>query len=75
MNKKIIGVIGGSAGDENVRKTAHEVGRLIAEAGAVLICGGLSGVMEAACKGAREAGGTTPGRPVVPPSVYSKGNR
>jgi uncharacterized protein (TIGR00725 family) len=61
LSKKIIGVIGGSVGDEKVRKTAHEVGRLIAEAGAMLVCGGLSGVMEAACKGAREAGGTTIG--------------
>jgi len=61
MNKKIIGVIGGSVGDEKVRKTAYEVGRLIAESGSMLVCGGLSGVMEAACKGAREAGGTTIG--------------
>jgi len=61
LSKKIIGVIGGSAGDEKVRKTAYEVGRLIAEAGAMLVCGGLSGVMEAACKGARESGGTTIG--------------
>jgi uncharacterized protein (TIGR00725 family) len=61
MNKKIIGVIGGSAGDEKVRETAYEVGRLIAESGAMLVCGGLSGVMEAACRGAREAGGTTIG--------------
>jgi uncharacterized protein (TIGR00725 family) len=61
MSKKIIGVIGGSAGDEKVRETAYETGRLIAEAGAMLVCGGLSGVMEAACKGAREAGGTTIG--------------
>ncbi|UCE65495.1 MAG: TIGR00725 family protein [Candidatus Zixiibacteriota bacterium] len=61
MNKIIIGVIGGSAGNEKVRKTAYEVGKLIAEAGALLVCGGLSGVMEAACKGAREAGGTTIG--------------
>jgi len=61
LSKKIIGVIGGSAGDEKVRKTAYEVGKLIAESGAMLVCGGLSGVMEAACKGAREAGGTTIG--------------
>jgi uncharacterized protein (TIGR00725 family) len=61
MDKPIIGVIGGSAGDEKIRKTAYEVGRLVAEAGALLICGGLSGVMEAACRGAQEAGGTTIG--------------
>jgi uncharacterized protein (TIGR00725 family) len=37
------------------------VGRLVAERGAVLICGGLGGAMEAACRGAREAGGTAVG--------------
>ncbi len=38
---------------------AEEVGRLLAEAGAVLLSGGREGVMEAACRGARTAGGTT----------------
>jgi uncharacterized protein (TIGR00725 family) len=37
------------------------VGRLLAERGAVLVCGGLGGTMEAACRGAREGGGTTIG--------------
>ncbi|MEA2219669.1 MAG: hypothetical protein QOJ35_2295, partial [Solirubrobacteraceae bacterium] len=37
------------------------VGRGLAEAGAVLVCGGLGGVMEAACRGAKSAGGTTIG--------------
>lgn len=40
---------------------AHEVGRRIAEAGAVLVSGGTTGVMEAASRGAREAGGLTIG--------------
>ena len=40
---------------------AEEVGRLIAQAGATLICGGLGGVMEAACRGAHAAGGLTVG--------------
>lgn len=40
---------------------AYEVGRLLAEAGAVVVCGGLGGVMQAACRGAKEAGGTTVG--------------
>jgi uncharacterized protein (TIGR00725 family) len=40
---------------------AEEVGRRIAQSGAQLICGGLGGVMEAACKGATEAGGLTIG--------------
>lgn len=59
--RKIIGVIGGSAVDQTAFETAYQVGKLIAEADAILICGGLTGVMEAACKGAREAGGTTIG--------------
>jgi uncharacterized protein (TIGR00725 family) len=41
--------------------TAHEVGRLIAEQGAVLVSGGTTGVMEAASRGAREAHGLTIG--------------
>ncbi len=43
---------------------AEEVGSLIARRGAALICGGLSGVMEAACKGAKKEGGLTVG--VIP---------
>lgn len=40
---------------------AEEVGRLLARAGAVLVCGGLGGSMEAACRGARSEGGVTVG--------------
>jgi uncharacterized protein (TIGR00725 family) len=40
---------------------AEEVGRLLARRGAVLVCGGLGGVMEAACRGASREGGTTVG--------------
>ena len=40
---------------------AAAVGGELARAGVVLVCGGLGGVMEAACRGAREAGGTTVG--------------
>jgi hypothetical protein len=42
-------------------ETAEELGRLLAEGGAVVVCGGLGGVMEAACRGARGAGGLTLG--------------
>ncbi|RQW01237.1 MAG: TIGR00725 family protein, partial [Calditrichaeota bacterium] len=42
-------------------RIAEEVGRLIAKAGALLVCGGRTGVMEAACKGASEAKGITIG--------------
>ena len=40
---------------------AEEVGRLLAQRGAVVVCGGLGGAMEAVCRGASEAGGTTVG--------------
>ena len=42
-------------------EAAEAVGRLLAERGAVVVCGGLSGVMEAACRGAKSAGGATLG--------------
>lgn len=42
-------------------EAAEEVGGLLAEAGAVVVCGGLGGVMEAACRGASAAGGLTLG--------------
>ena len=51
---------------------AEEVGRLLAEAGAVVVTGGLGGVMEAASKGAREAGGTTLG--ILPGSDRREAN-
>ncbi len=50
---------GEASGDELA--TAEEVGRSLGEHGAVLVCGGLGGVMEAACRGAKSSGGTTVG--------------
>lgn len=61
MGLKLIGVIGGGHPEARHLQVAREVGRRIAEAGAALICGGLTGVMEAACQGAKEAGGLTVG--------------
>ncbi|MCK5235458.1 MAG: TIGR00725 family protein [Deltaproteobacteria bacterium] len=58
---EMIGVIGaGDATDEQVR-TAEAVGELIAQSGYALITGGLTGVMEGASRGAKNAGGTTVG--------------
>ena len=51
---------------------AAEVGRLIAERGAVLVCGGRGGAMEAACRGAKEVGGLTVG--ILPGSDRSEAN-
>ncbi|MFA4844440.1 MAG: TIGR00725 family protein [Candidatus Margulisiibacteriota bacterium] len=61
-NKKIfISVVGESHASPEIAKLAEEVGAEIARAGAVLVCGGLKGVMESAAKGAKSAGGTTIG--------------
>lgn len=59
--KICIGVIGGSQCSDEVYELAREVGREIARREALLVCGGLTGVMEAACRGAKEGGGTTVG--------------
>jgi uncharacterized protein (TIGR00725 family) len=56
-----IGVIGGSEINAPAAALAEEVGREIARRGAVLVCGGMAGVMEAACKGAVSEGGLTIG--------------
>lgn len=60
-SKKIIAVIGGRDCTETQYQLARDVGRLIAESGAILVCGGRTGIMEAACRGAVEAGGITVG--------------
>lgn len=60
-NQKFIAVIGSAQATGEEAELAEAVGREIANKGAVLICGGLGGVMEAACKGAAEAGGMTVG--------------
>ncbi len=62
----------GICGDE-LRALAREVGAGVARAGAVLVCGGLGGVMEAAARGAMEAGGTTVG--LLPGSDDRNANR
>ncbi|MBC7361537.1 MAG: TIGR00725 family protein [Candidatus Aminicenantes bacterium] len=66
-------VIGGNNPDEKSRKTAYEVGKLLAEKGAILVCGGLGGVMEEAARGAKEAGGLTIG--ILPGTRPDEANR
>lgn len=60
-DRKYVGVIGAGECDAELGRLAEAVGRGIAERGAVLVCGGMGGVMEAACRGAKAAGGTTIG--------------
>ncbi|MBI2845105.1 MAG: TIGR00725 family protein [Chloroflexi bacterium] len=57
----IIAVIGNAECPPDVALQAEEVGRLLAKNGATIICGGLGGVMEAACRAAKENGGLTIG--------------
>ncbi len=59
--KRFIAVIGGSECTSQEAKLAEEVGRELARQGAILICGGLGGIMKAACKGASSEGGMTIG--------------
>jgi uncharacterized protein (TIGR00725 family) len=52
-----VAVIGAATGDAELLADAEQVGRLLARAGAVVVCGGGGGVMEAASRGARAEGG------------------
>ncbi|MBU0693180.1 MAG: TIGR00725 family protein [Candidatus Omnitrophica bacterium] len=56
-----VAVVGGNKCSRKIYKVAQKLGELIASEGWVLICGGGLGVMEAACKGAKEKGGLTVG--------------
>ncbi len=72
--QQIISVIGGSESTPEHRALAEEVGRELAKRGAMVVCGGLRGVMEAVCRGAKSAGGTTigilPGRAAAEANSY-----
>lgn len=72
LSQKLISVIGAGSPDAQARKWAFEVGRLVAGRGFGVVCGGLSGVMEAACQGCCEAGGLTVG--ILPGSEAEQAN-
>lgn len=72
MRKPAVSVIGGNAPTQTELLQAEEVGRLLARAGAVVVCGGLGGVMEAACRGAKSAGGLTVG--IIPGTDHDQAN-
>lgn len=71
--KKIIAVIGSHDADAKLAKMAEEVGREVAKLGCILVCGGLGGIMEAACKGTKEAGGMTIG--IIPGNNKNDANK
>jgi uncharacterized protein (TIGR00725 family) len=56
-----VSIIGGSTPTDEGLDAARDVGRLLGERGHTLVCGGLGGIMKAACRGASEAGGDTIG--------------
>ncbi len=58
----LVAVIGGSSATRPVLQAAFETGAEIMKAGFTLICGGLGGVMEAACRGAASVVGSGSGR-------------
>ncbi len=73
MPKQVyIGVIGAADCSESIRQLAQELGAGIARLGAILVCGGRGGVMEAASQGAREAGGMAVG--ILPGDSPRDGN-
>ena len=67
-----VAVVGSASCDAAVAALAREVGREIARRDVVLVCGGRGGVMEAACRGAKEQGGTTVG--ILPGGDRSQAN-
>src|SRR3954464_12046674 len=61
MTPPYVAVVGPGDADAAAERDGETAGRVLAEHGAVVVCGGLGGVMAAACRGAREAGGMTVG--------------
>ena len=73
MSVVYVGVIGERRCSGEIADLAFETGRLIAAQGWILVCGGMGGVMEHACRGAKSAGGTTIG--ILPGRDKSAANR
>lgn len=72
MREIFVSVIGAGKCDDQTYALAEEIGRELAQRGATIVCGGLGGVMEAACKGAKGAGGRTIG--ILPGVDYREAN-
>ncbi len=72
VRRRVVSVIGAAECTAEHAQAAEAVGRGLAQAGAVLVCGGRGGVMEAACRGAQQAGGLTIG--ILPGDNLADGN-
>ncbi|MGD9124976.1 MAG: TIGR00725 family protein [Desulfarculaceae bacterium] len=72
VKHRLVSVIGAGAAPPEVLAQAREVGRLLAQRGLGVVCGGLAGVMEAVCQGARAEGGLTVG--ILPGSDAAAAN-
>ena len=70
--KRFIAVIGSGQCSAQEAKLAEAVGRELARRGAILVCGGLGGIMAAACRGASAEGGVTIG--ILPGDNYQAAN-
>ncbi len=68
----LISIIGASSSTDEGNRLAYEVGKLIAERGGILLCGGLEGIMLHSARGAYEAGGLTIG--ILPGLYHSDAN-
>ncbi len=72
MKTRLISVVGGSECTAEEARLAEDTGRRLAQAGIGVVCGGKGGVMEAACRGAWQAGGLTVG--ILPGGEPGEGN-
>jgi uncharacterized protein (TIGR00725 family) len=61
MRKQAVSIIGGRACEAKVERIAHELGRKLAKVVPILVSGGLTGTMRAACRGFKAGGGTIVG--------------
>ncbi len=72
MRKKVVGVIGGRICNKEVEQLACDLAKELAKVVDFMVCGGLGGVMEAASKGFKSAGGVTIG--IIPTYNKSEAN-
>jgi uncharacterized protein (TIGR00725 family) len=71
--KAVVSVIGASEIDKEIEEQTFQIGRLLAKNNYAVACGGLSGVMEAVCRGVKEEGGLTIG--IIPYTEKSHANK